>query len=108
MTLGCGTFAVEAAWSDVELARLRTSRTDPRLQLAISDDTAVKDELSEIMIEAMRIETASKSRDAETIAMFRFNDEERSRYRDGIGLDETGMSGLKCGQSTYPLDAAKP
>ena len=77
-------------------------------RLAISDDTAVKDELSEIMIEAMRIETASKSRDAETIAMFRFNDEERSRYRDGIGLAETGMSGLKCGQSTYPLDAARP
>jgi len=77
------------------LVRLRTFQTDPRLQLTISDDTSVKDELSEIMIEAMRIETSSKSRDAETIAMFRFNDEERSRYRDGIGVAESGMSGLK-------------
>ena len=47
------------------------------------------------MIEGMRIETSSKSRDAETIAMFRFNDEERSRYRDGIGVAESRMSGLK-------------
>ncbi len=78
-----------------QLIRLRTFQTDPRLRLTISDDTSVKDELSEIMIEAMRIETSSKSRDAETIAMFRFNDEERSRYRDGIGVAESGMSGLR-------------
>ncbi len=78
-----------------QLVRLRTFQTDPRLQLTISDDTSVKDELSEIMIEAMRIETSSKNRDAETIAMFRFNDEERSRYRDGIGVAESGMSGLR-------------
>ena len=78
-----------------QLAQLRAFRTDSRLQLTISDDASVKDELSEIMIEAMRIETSSKSRDAETIAMFRFNDEERSRYHDGIGVAESGMSGLK-------------
>jgi len=78
-----------------QLVRLRTFQTDPRRQLTISDDASAKNELSEIMIEAMRIETSSKSRDAETIAMFRFNDEERSRYRDGIGVAESGMSGLK-------------
>ena len=51
-----------------QLARLRTFRTDPSLQLTITDDASVRNELSEIMIEAMRIETSSKSRDAETIA----------------------------------------
>lgn len=78
-----------------QLARLRAALTDPRLQLTISDDTAVKDELSEIMIEAMRTETVSKSRDAETIAMFRFNDEERNHYRDGFSVAQSGMSGFK-------------
>jgi hypothetical protein len=78
-----------------QFAGFRTAQIDPRLRLTISDDAAVKDELSEIMIEAMRTETASKSRDAETIAMFRFNDEERSRYRDGFGVAQSGMDGFK-------------
>lgn len=78
-----------------QLARLRSSLTDPRLVLTISDDTPVKKQLSQIMIEAMRIETASKSRDAETIAMFRFNNKERSHYRDGFGVAQSGMSGFK-------------
>jgi hypothetical protein len=47
-----------------QFAGFRTAQIDPRLRLTISDDAAVKDELSEIMIEAMRTETASKSRDA--------------------------------------------
>ncbi len=85
----------EAPLTADQLARLRTALTDPRLELTVSDDTVLKDELSEIMIEAMRIETASKSRDAETIAMFRFNDEERSHYRDGFSVAQSGMSGFK-------------
>ncbi len=78
-----------------QLASLRSTLLDSRLQLTISDDTSIKNELSQIMIEAMRIETASKSRDAETIAMFRFNDEERRRYRDGFSVAQSGMSGFK-------------
>ena len=78
-----------------QLTGLRSARIESRLRLTISDDTAVKQALSEIMIEAMRIETLSKSRDAETIAMFRFNDEERRQYRDGFGVAQSGMSGFK-------------
>jgi len=84
----------ETPLSADQLARFRGARIDPRLRLTVSDDAAVKSELSGIMTEAMRIETASKSRDAETVAMFRFNDEERSRFRDGFGVAQSGMTGL--------------
>jgi hypothetical protein len=78
-----------------QLTRLRDVRSEPRMQVTVSDNSAMNNELSEIMVEAMRIETASKSRDAETIAMFRFNDEERRQYRDGFGVAQSGMSGFK-------------
>jgi hypothetical protein len=78
-----------------QLTGLRSARIEPRVRLTISDDAGVRQALSEIMIEAMRIETLSKSRDAETIAMFRFNDEERRQYRDGFGVAQSGMSGFK-------------
>jgi hypothetical protein len=78
-----------------QLTRLRDVRSEPRMQMTVSDNSAMNNELSEIMVEAMRIETASKSRDAETIAMFRFNDEERRQYRDGFGVAQSGMSGFK-------------
>ena len=84
----------EAPLSADQLARFRGAGIDPRLQLTVSDGVAVRSELSGIMTEAMRIETASKSRDAETVAMFRFNDEERSRFRDGFGVAQSGMTGL--------------
>jgi len=77
-----------------QLAPLRASISDPRLALTISDDGAIKEQLSQITTEAMRIETASKSRDTETVAMFRFNDEERRRYRDGFGVAQAGRTGL--------------
>ena len=85
----------ETALTADQLTGLRAARTDPRLKLTVSDDTAVMEELSGIMIEAMRIETANKTRDAETIAMFRFDDEERSQYRDGFGVAQSGMDGFK-------------
>jgi len=78
-----------------QLGELRNTRIDPRSRLTIVDDNALKTELSQIMIDAMRIETANKTRDAETVAMFRFNDEERSRYRDGFGVAQSGMTGFK-------------
>ena len=84
----------EAPLSADQLVRFRGAGIDPRLQLTVSDDVAVRSELSGIMTEAMRIETASKSRDAETVAMFRFNDEERSRFRDGFGVAQSGKTGL--------------
>ena len=47
------------------------------------------------LTEAMKIETGHRERDDETIAMFRFNDAEVAKYRDGFGVAQSGMSGLK-------------
>ena len=78
-----------------QLDGLRNTQIDPRLRLTIADDNALKTELSGIMTDAMRIEASNKMRDAETVAMFRFNDEERGRYRDGFGVAQSGMTGFK-------------
>lgn len=85
----------ETPLSSDQLQHLRRTLGDPRLALTVTDDADAKQQISEIMIEAMRIETSSSDRDAETIAMFRFSDSERARYRDGFGVAESGMSGLK-------------
>lgn len=52
-------------------------------------------QLSQWLTQAMKIETGNRARDHETIAMFRFNDEEVKKHRDGFGLAQSGMSGIK-------------
>ncbi len=42
----------------------------------------------------MRIEVANESTHAETIEMFRFNDEEMEKYRDGFGVAQSGTKGF--------------
>ncbi len=78
-----------------QLRGLRASFADSGLTLTVTDDAARRNRLAQIMVDAMRIETASKSRDAETIAMFRFNDDERARHRDGFGVAQSGLTGIK-------------
>lgn len=51
--------------------------------------------LRELLTEAMIIESNNKARDLETIKMFRFNDQEVEKYRDGFGLEHQGVSGIK-------------
>ncbi len=85
----------DSAMTVDQLDGLRNTQIDPRLRLTIADDNALKTELSQIMIDAMSIETSNKMRDAETVAMFRFNDEERGRYRDGFSIAQSGMTGFK-------------
>tara|TARA_R110001583_G_scaffold157548_1_gene309481 strand:+ start:3088 stop:4251 length:1164 start_codon:yes stop_codon:yes gene_type:complete len=51
--------------------------------------------LRELLTEAMIIESKNKDRDLETIKMFRFNDQEVKKYRDGFGLEHQGTSGIK-------------
>ncbi|MFT6914812.1 MAG: hypothetical protein ACJAWL_001111 [Motiliproteus sp.] len=43
----------------------------------------------------MQIEVGDQERDHETIGMSRFNDEEVQKYRDGFGLSQAGLSGIK-------------
>jgi hypothetical protein len=64
-------------------------------QLTIIDSDKNNSYLQTMLPEAMRIEGESKQRDLETIKMFRFNDQEVQHYRDGFGLEHSGMGSLK-------------
>jgi len=79
--------------SAAQLAELAGSINHPGFGL--SNEAAMRGKLADIARQAMQIETSDKARDAETIAMFRFNDEEQARFRDGFGVAQSGMSGLK-------------
>ncbi|MBT4934374.1 MAG: twin-arginine translocation pathway signal protein [Rhodospirillaceae bacterium] len=89
--------------SAAQLAELAGSINHPGLGL--TNEAGKRGKLADIARLAMEIETADKARDAETIAMFRFNDEERARFRDGFGVAQSGMSGLmKMVAETFFLD----
>ncbi|NND00200.1 MAG: twin-arginine translocation pathway signal protein [Gammaproteobacteria bacterium] len=62
--------------------------------LTVVDSPQGKTRLVEVLTEAMQIEVGNPQRDRETIEMFRFNDEEVRKFRDGFGVAQTGMSGM--------------
>lgn len=63
--------------------------------LTIHDSKSDNRYLQHRLTEAMVIEVANKARDLETIKMFRFNDQEVQQYRDGFGLEHSGVTGIK-------------
>ncbi len=62
--------------------------------LTVHNSQQAKSQLVEILTEAMRIEVGDKERDMETIKMFRFNDDEVRKFRDGFGVTQAGVTGL--------------
>ena len=62
--------------------------------LNITSNPDQRTKLSEIATKAMAIESSERQRDEETIAMFRFNDEETEQFRDGFGVAQSGTTGL--------------
>ena len=69
----------------------QTSEADLTFKSSAQD----QQKISQWLTEAMKIETGNRARDHETIAMFRVSDEEVAKYRDGFGVAQTGMSGIK-------------
>jgi len=63
--------------------------------LTIAHSAKAKQVLERILTQAMEIEVGNRRRDMETIKMFRFNEEEVKRYRDGFGVTQAGLSGIK-------------
>ena len=53
------------------------------------------EKLREIAVNGMRIESTNHDRDMETIKMFRFSKEEINQHKDGFGLAQSGVSGVK-------------
>lgn len=64
-------------------------------KLTVIDSPTDKSKMVKALIRAMQIEVGNTRRDMETIKMFRFNDDEARKYRDGFGVAQAGMSGLK-------------
>lgn len=63
--------------------------------LTIVNSAEAKRHFEQILTDAMQIEVGDKERDHETIAMFRFNEDEVKKHRDGFGVSQAGLSGLK-------------
>jgi hypothetical protein len=63
--------------------------------LTIVQSDEAKHRFEQILTDAMQIEVGDQERDHETIAMFRFNEEEVQKYRDGFGVSQAGLSGIK-------------
>ncbi len=76
--------------------------------LTVHDSPKAKTQLVEILTNAMQIEVGNRKRDMETIKMFRFNDDEVRKYRDGFGVAQAGLSGFtKFIAETFFLDREK-
>jgi hypothetical protein len=64
------------------------------IPLVIVADTGFKEDVTEILVEAMNIEFSDPSRLKEMLASFRFSDEEIEATRDGFGLAQSGTDGI--------------
>ncbi len=73
---------------------LGQTSTAPDMSISLTSNRGERSKLATMLAKAMEIETSDKARDLETIAMFRFNQEELLRYRDGFGVAQTGMGGV--------------
>jgi hypothetical protein len=81
--------------STAELNSLRDAHQQQSgYKLSIIDSPTDKARMVKVLTKAMQIEVGNIQRDKETIEMFRFNDEEAIKYRDGFGVAQAGMSGL--------------
>lgn len=81
--------------TELEVKQLMTAYDTHEYPLSINNDLTQRMKLAKILGKAMKIETSGNTRHAETVAMFRFNDEEVEKYRDGFGLTNSGITGFK-------------
>lgn len=78
-----------------QLEKLKAVIDDSEFLLRFIDSKLDKKAMADFLVQAMEVEEKERARNMETIAMFRFNDQEFSQHRDGFGLPQNGVSGLK-------------
>jgi hypothetical protein len=95
--------------SDSELSILRNAhQRHSDYSLSFIDSTQGKADMVKILTRAMQIEVGNPQRDMETVKMFRFNDDENRKFRDGFGVAQTGIKGVtKFIAETFFLDRKK-
>ncbi|MGK5093133.1 twin-arginine translocation pathway signal protein [Deltaproteobacteria bacterium TL4] len=81
--------------SNSQLNLLKTAYDTTNYSLNIMTEITQRKKLAILLGKAMSIETENEKRHAETVAMFRFNNEELETYRDGFGVANAGITGLK-------------
>jgi Nitroreductase family len=84
-----------SALTPAEVTGLLRAYEPTEYPLRITADPARVKKIADLATRAMAAEVSSPARDRETIAMFRFDDEEMNRYRDGFGLPQLGITGLR-------------
>ena len=77
-----------------QLDALLSSYDTLEYPLGIAQDRPLREKLAAVLIEAMRIETCAENRNRETIKLFRFNDREVAQHRDGLNLEQMGVTGF--------------
>lgn len=82
------------ALAEIELQELNKSYDMENYPVMLVTDSEKIKKLSEIMTEGMKIETFLDRTHAETVNMIRFNDEEITKYRDGFGFEQLGVTGI--------------
>ncbi|MCP4981345.1 MAG: twin-arginine translocation pathway signal protein [Gammaproteobacteria bacterium] len=92
--------------NESELSTLRNAhQRHGEYSLTVMDSPQGKANMVKIFTNAMQIEVGNPQRDMETIEMFRFNDDEIRKFRDGFGVAQTGMNGVtKFIAETFFLD----
>lgn len=62
--------------------------------ISIVADNDVRETLANYIVKAMEIEVSNQDRITETLARFRFNDQEAALFRDGFGFAQFGSGGI--------------
>ncbi|WP_394212277.1 Acg family FMN-binding oxidoreductase [Enterovibrio calviensis] len=81
--------------NDEELNKIVNIATDGDYRIELVQDDNAKGAMRGFLNQAMFIEEQNADRSMETIGMFRFNDKEYAQYRDGFGLPQSGVTGVK-------------
>ncbi len=89
----------QSSKGEYESTQLNSTKTQAIADIASADDFSYRmvdkpeqrKQMADMLTKAMAIEEQNKARSLETIAMFRFNDEEFAKYRDGFGLPQNGV-----------------
>lgn len=81
--------------SQDEIKLLEQEVTDENIKLDVFQSKQDKKSFSELLTRAMEIEVKDIQREMETINLFRFNQKEMDKYRDGFGIGQNGSAGIK-------------
>lgn len=88
-------YDAERHLSPHQVQQLKSTFDGSEHSLHITQDPTLRKKIAAILGKSMKIETRGHKRHIETMEMFRLNDQELEKYRDGFGVAQIGMTGIK-------------